>query len=90
MDTLPTTQATKHDELLSLVNPLIDYMTEHGYTYILLAGKDGICTRHLRGYNEELESILYEMCQKNPPVKKIITNVAEYRTEKPIIRTNEI
>jgi len=75
---------SKHKELLSLLNPLIDFMIENKYNYFLVAGKDGICTRHLRGDYDEVQGIIIGMIEKQKQVagmlKDIVSNFKQ--TEK--------
>ena len=63
---------TKHKELLSLINPLVDFMTENKFSYFLVAGKDGVCTRHLRGEFDDVSGMIIGMMETNPKVKGII------------------
>lgn len=69
---------TKHKELLALLNPLIDFMIENNFNYFLVAGKDGTCTRHLRGEFDDITSIISGMAKTN----KQIHGMLEYIVEK--------
>ena len=44
--TLKEINESKHAELLSLLHPLLDFMISNNYSYFIVAGKDGTCTRH--------------------------------------------
>lgn len=68
---------TKHKELLTLLNPLVDFMIENGFSYFLVAGKDGTCTRHMRGEFDDVEGMIGGMALENKQVKNIILCVAE-------------
>lgn len=68
---------TKHKELMQLINPLIDFMKENDYTFFLVAGKDGICTRHLMGNYDDLHGIITGLCITQPQVKSILTEIVE-------------
>lgn len=63
---------TKHKELLALLNPLIDFMTENNFNYFLVAGKDGVCTRHLRGEFDDVTAMLTGMMETNKQVRGML------------------
>ena len=63
---------SKYDQLLSLLNPLIDFMVENKFSYFVVAGKDGTCSRHLNGEFDDLSLMLSGMMEKNPQVKRLI------------------
>ena len=77
-------EKTKHDELMALVNPLIDFMMLNEYNYLLIAGKDGICTRQLRGERGDLFGMLTDMMAKNNEVCDLFSD-----TIKTFIKTKE-
>lgn len=62
----------KHDELLALLNPLIDFMNSNGYNYFLVAGKDGICSRYMRGQHNEVAGILTGFMESNKGVMSLL------------------
>lgn len=64
MENLKNITETKHEELLTLLNPLIDFMIENNFNYFLVAGKDGTCTRHLRGNFNDVTSIITGLMKK--------------------------
>ncbi len=66
---------SKHKELSALINPLIDFMTENGYSYFLVAGKDGVCTRHLRGQYDDVEGMIVGMLENNKQVGGMLTDI---------------
>jgi hypothetical protein len=68
---------SKHEELTALVNPLIEFMVANGYTYFLVAGKDGTCTRHMRGDYFDLHGMLKGMIEKQPQVGVILREIVE-------------
>jgi len=47
-----------------------------GDSFFLVAGKDGTCTRHMRGEASDLEGMLFGMAKRNKPVAAILKNVA--------------
>lgn len=66
---------TKHEELLSLLHPIIDFMIENKFNYFLVAGKDGTCTRHMRGSFDDVTGMIKGMMEKNEDVLKIINQL---------------
>ena len=71
------TNETKHQELLALLNPLLDFLTENNYNLFLVAGKDGICTRHAFGDNGDIAGMLKGMMENNEDIKTLINQVVE-------------
>ena len=63
---------TKHKELLALLNPLIDFMIENNFNYFLVAGKDGACTRHLRGEFDDVTAMLTGMMETNKQARGML------------------
>lgn len=72
MKKLESITETKHKELLSLLNPLIDFMIANEYSYFLVAGKDGTCTRHLRGEFDDVAGMITGLMETNKQVRAII------------------
>lgn len=64
-----------HDELLALANPLIDFMIERGYHFFLVAGKDGVCMRHLKGDKDELHGIISGLMETNDRIRKMFKEI---------------
>lgn len=62
----------KHDLMLDLLNPLIDLLEKEGFNFLIVAGKDGLCSRYAAGNKIELTDILGELCQKNPQLKNVL------------------
>ena len=77
MNQLPIVYETNHDELLSLINPLVDFMDQHGYTFLLVAGKDGTCSRYMRGNYDDLHGIIKGMTETQPQLLKIVKEIAK-------------
>lgn len=69
MQTIPTITETKHQELLTLLNPLVDFMIANDFSYFLVAGKDGTCTRHMRGTFDDVTGMLTGFMKNNEAVK---------------------
>lgn len=74
---LETITENKHKELLSLLNPLVDFMIENEYSYFTVAGKDGTCTRHLRGDYIDVHGMISGMMENNKQVNEMIKDVAK-------------
>ncbi len=72
---LETIAESKHKELLSLLNPLVDFMTENGYSYFLVAGKEGTCTRHLRGQYDDVEGMIIGMMKTQKQVGGMLKDI---------------
>jgi hypothetical protein len=66
---------TQHKELMVLINPLIDFMSKNGYSFFLVAGKDGVCTRHLMGKYDDIHGMISGMMQTQKQVETLITDV---------------
>lgn len=69
---LKKTIETKHKELLALLNPLIDFMVENKFNYFLIIGKDGTCTRHLRGHFDDITGMITGMMKANKEVRGML------------------
>ena len=74
MKITPTSE-TNHQELLTLLNPLLDFMSNNGYSFFVVAGKDGVCTRHLQGQYEDVEGMIIGMMKKNRQVNSMIKEI---------------
>jgi hypothetical protein len=61
----------KHQEFLKLFNPLLDFMKKNGFSYFVVAGKDGICARYIEGNPYDLSAMIGELAEKNKQVKEI-------------------
>ncbi len=72
---LETITENKHKELLSLLNPLVDFMIENEYSYFIVAGKDGTCTRHLRGNYDDVHGMITGMMQTQKQVGAMLTDI---------------
>ncbi len=72
MEKLKEILESNHKELLSLLNPLVDFMIKNEYTYFLVAGKEGVCTRHLRGNGEDVNGMIVGMMETNSQVATIL------------------
>ena len=62
----------KHEELMALINPLVDFMIKNEYNIFMVAGKDNICTRHLRGQYDDVTGMITGMMQTQKQVAVIM------------------
>ena len=75
MDNTELAQLTIHDELLKLIIPLVEFMDNNGFSYFLVAGKDGTACRYMKGDFDEVGGMLISMAEKTPQVQKLLTEV---------------
>lgn len=74
----------EHDELLELLNPLLDFMKKREYSFFLLAGKDGLCSRHLLGTVDEISEMMLSMMESHHRVENLIKDTADTFSNKSI------
>ena len=60
------------EELLKLLNPLIEFMDKNNFHYFLVAGKDGVCSRYMRGETEEVISMFSGFAKNHDCVGSIL------------------
>ena len=72
----------KHKELLKHLLPLIEFMDNNQYNYFLVAGKDGVCSRYLRGKNDDVSGMITGMAEKTPTVKMLLEESLKNMPEK--------
>lgn len=65
-------QTENHKELMKFIKPLVDFMNENKYSFFFVAGKDGICTRHMLGNADDITGMISGMMENNNDVKMII------------------
>jgi hypothetical protein len=68
---------TQHEQLNELMNPLLDFMNENNFNYMLVAGKDGTCARYCNGNKYEVEGMLSGMVEKHPEYKEVFLNAVD-------------
>lgn len=66
----------KHDVMLNLLTPLIELLEKEGFNFLIVAGKDGLCSRYAAGNKIELTDILGGLCQKNPEFKEVLKDAS--------------
>lgn len=47
-------------------------MDKNEFSYFLVAGKDGVCSRYMRGNFQDVISMLTGMAEKTPEVKYML------------------
>ncbi len=72
---LETLTETKHEELMLLINPLVDFMAENNYSFFLVAGKEGTCTRHLRGNYNDVHGMILGLMRSKKQVEGLVTDI---------------
>ena len=72
---LETLNETKHKELMVLINPLIDFMTANDYSFFLVAGKEGTCTRHLIGNYDDVHGMITGMMHTQKQVVAMLIDI---------------
>ena len=60
---------SNHDELLSLLKPLVEFMDKHEYNYLFVAGKDELCSRYIRGRRDDIGGMLDGFVENNPQLR---------------------
>ena len=65
-----------HEELLKLLTPLIKFLDLNEYNYFINIGQDGLCSRYMRGKDDDIIDMLTGMASKNDDVKRIILECA--------------
>jgi len=66
---------TKHDELLTLLLPLVDFMNVNGFGYFLVAGKDDIASQYVGGKTEYIPGMLESLFVKNPNIQENVAHI---------------
>lgn len=74
---LETLNETKHKELMQLINPLVDFMSVNEFSFFLVAGKDGTCTRHLRGNYDDVHGMITGMMKTQKQVGVMLTDIVD-------------
>lgn len=84
MDNVQPIAETSHDELMQLLNPLVDYINKNGYSFFLVAGKDGVCSRHMAGDFYDITGMITGMMETNKQVRGIVEYCADKAAEPPV------
>lgn len=68
---------TKHDELLTLLLPLVEFMHSNGFSYFMVAGKAEVCSQYVGGKAEDISGMLESLFIKHPNIKEDVKSVIE-------------
>lgn len=77
-----TIKEIKHNELLVNLKPLIDFIQVNDFSYFLVAGKDGICSRYLSGNYDDLRGMIEGMIESHPQFIAIFQDIMNDRLSK--------
>jgi hypothetical protein len=64
----------KHDEFIALLNPIIQFLDDNEFHYLIVTGKDEVCSRYLRGNSDHISGMLTGMMEKHKDFKRIVAN----------------
>jgi hypothetical protein len=70
MQTEIPVKESNHDELLSLLKPLVEFMDKHEYNYLFVADKDELCSRYIRGTRDDNGFVWRYAAGNNPELKE--------------------
>jgi len=62
---LEKTQEEKHKDIVALMNPLLEHLRANNYTFLVVAGKDDLCSRYMEGTQETLFGMLNMQAKTN-------------------------
>jgi hypothetical protein len=67
----------QHDKLIELIEPIIAFMEQNKFNFMIVAGKDGTCARYCNGNKYEIMGMLSGMVKKHPNYTEIFLSAAE-------------
>ena len=70
------------DEMIRLVADAAEHARNNGFTFLMVAGRDGVCSRYMGGLPGELRNILLGLAEDTPAFKKVVANILMDLTEK--------
>lgn len=73
---------TKHDELLNLLMPLVDFMNANGFSYFMVAGKEEVCSQYVGGKAEDISGILESLFIKHTNIKDAVEEIINQLNKK--------
>lgn len=74
---LDKVQEEKHKELLGLITPLVEHLRQNGYTFLVVAGKDELCSRYMEGTHDDLYGILNGLAKTNKGFCNVILDITK-------------
>jgi hypothetical protein len=66
---------SNHSELLALLKTLVDFLIEKEYSFFLVAGKDGVCSRYAFGDDGDVAEMINGMMEVNKDVDVLIKQI---------------
>jgi len=57
-----------------LLKAFIEYCNENGLHYMVIVGKEGVCSRYMRGDQCDLTSMVSSMVKNNPKFGELLKN----------------
>lgn len=64
-------QQQKADDLLKA---FIEYCNENSLHYMVIVGKEGVCSRYMRGRQDDMTSMVSGMVENNPKFGQMLKN----------------
>jgi hypothetical protein len=66
---------TVHRELINRIDNLLSFCKENNYSFLVLIGKDGQCSRYMEGTFEDIEGMVGAFAKDNKEFEGILTCV---------------
>lgn len=74
---LSTISENKHQELLSRLNPLMDFLTKNGYSYFVVAGKEGTCSRYIGGKRDDVAGMISGIAESQKQIADMFIDIVK-------------
>lgn len=71
-ETKSTPLKDDHTQLLELLTPLIAFMDANNFSYFLVAGKDGICSRYVRGGFADIKPMVVGLVNNHKEIRRLL------------------
>lgn len=62
----------QHQKVDNLLEPLIDFCNAHEFHYMIIIGKDQVCSRYSRGNQDDINAMITGMIENNPKLADMI------------------
>ena len=69
------TDKNKNDQfekIPELFKPVLEYLKENGFSFLIVAGKDGTCSRYMEGKRRDVISMIVGLMENNVDVEEVI------------------
>lgn len=63
---------TVHRELIGKIDSLLEFCKAHGYSHLILIGKDGQCSRYMEGTFDDIEGMVSGFVKDNKSFGAIV------------------